>query len=480
MIREMEIAWFYYRWKNDPGENLSFPKYLISFDMFIGLLSESVYSFGRLFMINKSDKKLKNNGDSYGRQKDELKVRISQFIIFLINHEFGLEIEENIESDVISNLGNTSGAIMNKNMIDDHGIEVLNEYYVNVEPFTSENLVENINVTLSSLVTAIFNVMMSCKKKSDNEREEFKDYNSCKVDRGLERTCVQRDQNNGCTSFVKKQPFPNIDDARVMQFISKYIVSTSSLTSFIKMQEAAVQLTDTSGLATVDIKKFSWDSDLMCSFNKVHSIVYKLLFLVIKKKFESLRPVKTFPTAITEKILHYVLPQIILFFISDFNGLFNENESLGSKLCYDRPIENSQALSILYSSFHLEDSCSTDGVMHARDQTVHFCVKCRPLSTNLYEIFSRQEGLTSLLQFTTLRDLPEGDYTRMSAHAPFIFSGRDGGSSHILYDVVFAFFEYLTKNDKRNWKNSMPRKWMTRTEVKEKSISDVMSNRMEL
>ena len=168
MIREMEIAWFYYRWKNDPGENLSFPKYLISFDTFIGLLSESVYSFGRLFMINKSDKKLKNNGDSYGRQKDELKVRISQFIIFLINHEFGLEIEENIESDVISNLGNTSGAIMNKNMIDDHGIEVLNEYYVNVEPFTSENLVENINVTLSSLVTAIFNVMMSCKKKSDN------------------------------------------------------------------------------------------------------------------------------------------------------------------------------------------------------------------------------------------------------------------------------------------------------------------------
>ena len=476
MMRELEISWFYYNWKNDPGEILCFSKYLVRLDRFIGLLSDSVYSFGRLYMIHKNDKKSKKNMDTYERQKDELKVRISQFIIYLINLEFGLEIEENFESDVNTNLVNTLGAITNKNMIDDPGIEVLNEYYVDGQPITSENLAESIKLALRSLVTAMFNVMMTSKVNRESDREEFKNYGCSRVDQGLERTCVQRDQNNCRTSFDNKHPFPNIDDARVMQFISKYCVSTSSLTSFIKTQEAAVQLTDISGLSTVDIKKLSWDSDLMCSFNKVHSIIFKLLFLVIKKKFDSRRPKIVFLTSITEKILHYLLPHMILSFISDFNGLFNENESLGSKLCYNRPIENSQALSILYSSFHLEAFCSTDGEMLPREQSVNFCVKSRPLSNNLYDIMNNHDGLISLMQLTTLTNLTEGDYTILSADAPISFSAGDGGTSQILYDVVFAFFTYLTKNDKRDWETTMPRKWMTRTELKDKSLRDEMSD----
>ena len=479
MIRELEISWFYYNWKYDQGEILCFAKYLVRLDMFIGLLSDSVYSFGRLFMIHKNDKKAKKNKDTYERQKEELNSLISRFIIYLINFEFASKIEGNIEDSVNENLLKISEAIISKRMIAAADIKALNEYYVNEEPITSGNLGERIYAALSSLHTAMYNVLMSNKVGSnESERTEFKDYKCCGVDQGLERACVQIDQNKHFTSFNKKSPFPNIDDARVMQFISKYCVSTSSMTSFIKTQEAAVQLTDTSELSFLDIKKLSWDSNLMCSFNKVHSIVFKLLFLVIKKKWVSIFKNKEFPTSVTEKILHYLLPHMILSFISKFNGLFNENESLGPKLGYDRPIENSQALSILYSAFHLEDFCSIDGVMLGREQSVQFCLKNRPLSEELYKIFEDHDGLNALMRLTTLTVTTEGEYETLSAHAPHIIFTADGGTSQILYDVVLTFYNYLNRNDKR-WKSkkSIPRKWMTRTELRDKSLRNETSDK---
>ena len=106
----------------------------------------------------------------------------------------------------------------------------------------------------------------------------------------------------------------------------------------------------------------------MCSFNIVHSIIYKSLYDIMRRKFlqsnqDSAKKMNGYTLNVLmtmmEKGLHYNLPHMIMSYISAYKGLFNKNENFWSGVSYDKPIINSEALSFLYSAFYMEDLWSS-------------------------------------------------------------------------------------------------------------------------
>ena len=503
MIRELEISWFYYNWKHvGEEETLSnFSKFLIGFEKFINLLRKSAYTFGRLFIIHKVDKKTKPERDSNELQKLQLKRCIVKFILFLFNVEYETPMEETIENIgtddegfqiyLNGNMAEFTSNVIDKIKIDNIDCEVLNNYYTEGATITTENLQVRIQEIFSTLVMSINEVMMTKRKDCNSDRIELESYACSKVDLGLEMACLQQNGEGFSKSFVATSEFPNLDDARVMQFISKYCVSTGSITNFMKMQEATVQVTDTTKLGIIDIQKLAWNSELMVSFNVVHSIVYKFLYDIIRYKFTKLndKSTKSCNTnevdallTMMEKILHYRLPQMLLNYIYAFQGLFNVNEKFDMQLPYTKPIDHSIALSLLYSSFHQEDFCSHTGEMHGRYDKLSLFTRSRPASIVLYNVFNDHKAFISLIRLTTFSNLGKYDYDAiLSLDTDCIrCNDIDGESPSLLYDVVLTFFARL-KNQKLNtWKNGTPSKWMPRTTTKDKTLIDEINDRKKL
>jgi len=159
--------------------------------------------------------------------------------------------------------------------------------------------------------------------------------------------------------FVIGGAFPNLEDARTMQFQSKYIYSETDFNEIGRMFDMAIQFTEHNCISSTGSNSYKWDHNMMDDFNKVHTVVYESLREICSMMFDETRGTilkgdRNVLGDIMDRIIRMRTPCLITSYVERFGGIFAKNESFLSFGEKDRAIKSSLALSYLYSAFRVK------------------------------------------------------------------------------------------------------------------------------